>query len=128
METDNDKSNDRLDRTLKTALRNHKLPQRADFAENMLAKLTEQQQQKILARVILQERLALAGLILIPIAAVIMIFVFPEVLIGLSAWLGIQCEVIWQDVLTSTELWQLWTVGLLAIGAAVYGIIDMMLA
>ena len=128
MGTDNDKYNDRLGRTLKTALRNYKLPHRADFAEKMLVKLTEQQQQKILAKVILQERLALAALILIPIASVIMIFFFPEVLIGLSAWLGARCDVIWQDALKSTELWPLWTVTLLAIGAAVYTVIDMLSA
>lgn len=128
MGTDNDKYNDRLGKTLKTALRNHKLPQRADFAEKMLVKLTEQQQQKILAKVVFQERLALAGLILIPIAAVIMIFIFPDVLIGLSAWLGTRCDVLWQEALKSTQLWQLWTITLLAISAAVYSVIDMISA
>ena len=127
METDNDRHNDQLDRTLTTALRGHKLPRRNDFADKMLVRLKEQQQQEILARVILQERLALAGIISLPIVAVVVILFFPETVIGFSAWLSDKCNIIAQSVLTLTDQWQLWMVALLAVGVAIYSVVDLIL-
>ena len=88
MQADNPKYKDGFDKMLHKALVEHKEPVRADFADDMLQELNKRKQQKILAKVILQERLTLAACILVPVSALVAMFTCPQAVTGLSAWLN----------------------------------------
>lgn len=67
-----------FDEMLGRALRSSSQPVPADFTEKMLKRIRQSEEQKVLARVVLQERLALAGCIALVAAAVLAGLVFPD--------------------------------------------------
>ncbi len=88
MSANNSQYEDRFDKMLKTALRAHVEHVPGDFADNVLKQVQALDEQKILAKVILQERLALATCITVPLAAAVAIFAYPQILT--TAWTGLQ--------------------------------------
>lgn len=74
-----DKLKDRFDQRLMKALQRHSEPVPADFANRMLRQIRKAQERKILARVVLQERLALAGCIIFSSVVIIAATVFPDI-------------------------------------------------
>lgn len=69
---------DKFDQMLTYALERHCETVPADFTNRMLKQIRQAQQRKILANVILQERLALAGCIIFSIAAIVSAIIFPD--------------------------------------------------
>ena len=67
-----------FDRILGRALRSSSQPVPGDFTERMLERIRRAQEQRILARVVLQERLALTGCIVLVVAALAAVAVFPD--------------------------------------------------
>ena len=63
MRADKSQDADKFDRVLRNNLRKYREPVRADFTGKVLKQLTTLQEQKILARIVLEERLVLAGCI-----------------------------------------------------------------
>jgi len=78
---------DRFDRMLSQALQRHSEPVPAGFTAMVTRQLREAQQQCILARVVLQERLALAACITLAGLIILVAAVFPE--IAAAAFRGI---------------------------------------
>jgi hypothetical protein len=72
-----DKSEIQFDNILRTALKKHDITAPPAFSNKVLTHLTKQQEQKILADVVLQKRLALAGFILVTISFTVMPIIFP---------------------------------------------------
>lgn len=67
-----------FDRMLGRALRSSLQPVPADFTQRMLKRIRQSEEQKILARIVLQERLALAGCIALVAAVLAGGLAFPD--------------------------------------------------
>jgi hypothetical protein len=70
---------DKFDRMLSQVLRRHSEPVPAGFTAMVLMQVREAQEQRILARVVLQERLTLAACITLAGLTVVVAAVFPEI-------------------------------------------------
>jgi hypothetical protein len=81
-------SEDKFDEMLGKSLRRHSEPVSADFTERMLKQIEEAEQRRILGRVVLQERLSLAGCIVFSVLAVVGIAVFPGRIAGILRGIG----------------------------------------
>jgi len=73
--------NDKFDGILQRALKSHSEPVPAYFTDRTVSRIKEAQQRKILARVVLQESLALAGCIILGAAAIISTVLFSDAVI-----------------------------------------------
>ncbi len=68
-----------FDKMLGRALRSSSQPVPADFTQRMLKRLRQSEEQRILARIVLQERLALAGCIVLVVAVLVGGLLLPDV-------------------------------------------------
>jgi hypothetical protein len=118
---------------LTRALQRHREPVPADFTDKVLGKLRQTQGQKILARVVLQERLALAGCVIFSCIAIWATTVFPEIteviFRSIAKIVTLQGEAladrISQTIIGFSADWQTYTILVLALGFAVYNIIEL---
>ncbi|MFA5238896.1 MAG: hypothetical protein WC476_04200 [Phycisphaerae bacterium] len=67
----------KFDEMLSKALKRHSEPVSADFVNRMLRQIKKAEYEKALARVVMQERLALTGCIVLGIITVVAVLVFP---------------------------------------------------
>lgn len=128
---------DRFDEMLGQSLRRHSEPVPAGFTEKMLRQIEEVEQRQILARVVLQERLALAGCLIFGTLAAIGITVFPGRIAGILRSIvasiaergGTFVDGIGQSVSIENirSEWQLYTILALVLGLAVVSFLDMLL-
>ncbi len=129
MSANNSQYEDRFDKMLKGALRARSEPVRSDFTNHVLKQVQALDEQKILAKVILQERLALATCITVPLAATAAIFAYPQILT--TAWTGLQSlfyGIAKQFALMTQHDWQ-FCVALVAVaGFAAYSVFDLLFA
>jgi hypothetical protein len=124
---------DRFDRMLAQALQRHLEPTPADFTERMLTAVKQAEQQRILAGVVLQQRLALAASILFGAVTIVAVVFFPTAIAeGFRTIAGTVGEQIgmWLDRIppaleTARTQWQFYAVGAAAFGLAVYTLIDL---
>ncbi|MBA7626685.1 hypothetical protein ES703_34140 [subsurface metagenome] len=126
---------DKFDQMLGRALQRHSEPVPADFTERMLRRIEEAEERQVLARVVLQERLALAGSIILGIAAIVVVVFFPGRVTGIfgniaesftqqgSALIG----GIPQAIEAVCGEWQFYTVVGAVFGFAVYSLVDLLL-
>lgn len=131
---------DKFDEMLGRALQSHSEPVPPDFTERMLRQVKEAEEQRILARVVWQERLALAGCIVVSVLAIVAVAVFPDRIAGVlqsiaggfteqgKALIGkitptIDIEAVGGEV---SGKWQFYTVLALVFGFAVYSFVDML--
>lgn len=129
-------NDDKFDEMLGQSLRRHSEPVPADFAERMLRQIKEAEQRQILARVVLQERLSLAGCIVFGVLAVVGITVFPGRIAGILRSIaagfaergGAYIDGIGQSISIETvrSEWQLYTILALVLGFALYCFVDML--
>lgn len=129
MSANNSRHKDSFDKMLKVALRAHTVPVPGDFADNILKQVQALDEQKILAKVVLQERLALAVCIIVPAAAVVVIFAFPQV--PATTWAGLKSTfygIAKQIALMPHHNWQFWAVLATTIGVAGYSVFDLLFA
>ena len=116
------------------ALRSSSEPVPADFSQRMLGRIRQAQEQKILAHVILQEKLALAGCIVFGAAAIIAVLAFPETIAAVfqsvagsfTARGGALVDRIPQTIETVLGQWQLYTGLAIMAGFAVYSLVDLL--
>ncbi len=131
-----DKLKDKFDPELDgltRALQRHREPVPADFTAKVLRRLRQAQEQKILARVVLQERLALAGCIIFSCIAIVAVRVFPEIaeviLRSIAKIVTYNGEAladrISQTIIAFSTDWQTYTILALALGFAAYNIIEL---
>jgi hypothetical protein len=100
----------------------------------MLKRIREGEEQKMLARVVLQERLALAGCIVLVVAAAIAIVVFPDAIAEVfrSAAGGFTeqgrafVDRIPQAIEVVQGQWQFYTVLTAVVGFAVYSLVGLL--
>ena len=126
--------NNKFDEMLGRALRSSSEPVPADFTAKMLKRIRQAEEQKILARVILQERLALAGSIALAAAAVVAVAVFPEVIAAVFNGIAgsfsdrgiILADRIPQAIDAFRGQWQVYTVLAVVCGFAVYSFVDLL--
>ncbi len=106
----------------------------ADFTQKMLGRIRQAEEQKILARVVLQERLALAGCIVFGAAAIVAVAAFPDTIAAFFQSIagsftehgGALVDRIPQTIETVRGQWQLYTVLAAMAGFAVYSMVDLL--
>jgi len=126
---------DKFDQKLGRALQKHLEPVPADFTERMLRRIEEAEQRQVLARVVLQERLALAGSIILGIAALVVVVFFPSTVTGFLGSIGGSFTEqsssligrIPQAIEAVRGQWQFYTVMGAVFGFAVYSLADLLL-
>jgi len=126
---------DRFDEMLGRTLHSSSPSVPTDFTERMLGRIRQVEEQKILARVILQERLALAGCIVFSAAAIVAAAAFPGAIAAVFQSIagsftergGALVDRIPQTIETVRGQWQLYTVLAAVAGFAVYSLVDLLL-
>jgi uncharacterized membrane protein len=131
---------DKFGEMLGRALQSHSEPVPADFTERMLRQVREAEEQRILARVVLQERLALAACIVLGVIAIVAVAVFPdriaEVLRSIAANFTEQGKTLVNKMTPTVDIeavsgevsgkWQFYTVLALVFGFAIYSLVDIL--
>jgi hypothetical protein len=125
---------DKFDEMLGESLRRHSEPVPADFTERMLRQVKEAEERQILARVVWQERLSLAGCIVFSVLAAVGVTVFPgrvagilrSIAAGFTERGGIYIDKIGQTIEIVRSEWQLYIVLALVLGFAAYCVVDML--
>jgi hypothetical protein len=127
---------DKFDEMLGQSLRRHSEPVPAGFTERMLKQIEEVEKKEILARIIWQERLALAGCLLFGALAAIGITVFPGRIAGILRSIaanvtergGALVDGVGQTISIENirSEWQLYTILALVLGFAVISLVDML--
>ncbi|HUW18586.1 MAG TPA: hypothetical protein VMW16_04725 [Sedimentisphaerales bacterium] len=117
-----------FDAGLKCALKSHSEPAPLDFTEKVLRQIRQSQEQKILARVVVQERLALTGCIILAIVFIVLTVALP----GVAAGLTLQAETLSYKIdhalQTVGSRWQLCITFMAAFVFAVYYLVDSLVA
>ena len=73
------KLDEQLDEILRQSLREYSVAVPDDFTAKISKQIREEHQRRILAKVVLQERLALAGCIILGVIAVVFAVIFPDI-------------------------------------------------
>jgi len=126
---------DKFDEMLSRALQRHIESVPADFTERMLRRIEEAEERQALARVVLQERLSLAGSIILGAAALVAVVFFPG---RITAVLGSIADslaqkgdtfigIIPQAIEAVRGDWQLYMVVGVVFVFAVYSLMDLLL-
>jgi len=119
---------DKFDKMLGRSLKAHTEPVPADFTARMLKQLREAEEQKILARVILQEKLALAGCIIIGIVIIAVTAALPNIAPTLAGQMGVLTDKIRQIIELLVSRWQFYMVFAGVFVFAIYSLADLLLA
>jgi hypothetical protein len=128
-----DKEN-KFDEMLGRTLRSSSQAVPADFTRKMLRQIRQAEEKKILARVVLQERLALAGCFVIGAAAIIAMVTIPDTITAVFNSIvgsftgrgGALVSRIPKSIETVRDQWQLYTVFAAMAGFAVYSLVDLL--
>jgi len=134
MSADRINTDDKFDEMLGWALRSYAEPVPADFSQRMLRRIRQAEEQKILARVVLRERLALAGCIVFVAAAIVAVAAFPGAIAAVfqnaagsfTQRGGNLVDKIPQTIETVRSQWQLYTFLAALAGIAVYSLVDLL--
>ena len=122
-----------FDRLLQRTLRSSSEPVPADFTRRMLKQIRESQERKILARIVLQQRLALAGCVALVAVAVLapmlLTDTFNGVLQGMAGRVTDQGRSFADEIPTAIEAvwgqWQVYTILAGVLGFAAYNLIGL---
>lgn len=121
-----DKLENKFDEMLRKDLRKHTEPVPADFTERISRQIRELEEQKILARVILQERLALAGCIGVVVIAIVGAVVFPNIADSFTEQVMAFVNKTAKIIEAAIYDWQFYMVFVAVFGIAVYGLVDLL--
>lgn len=85
-------SADEFDKMLSESLKRHSEPVRPKFTANVISKLEQEQQQQLLAKIVMQERLAIASCVAVGMVLLSgIIFLWKDILTALSnSWNGLE--------------------------------------
>ncbi len=134
MLADRSNKDNKFDEMLGRTLRRSSQAVPADFTQRMLSQIRKAEEQEILARVVLQERLALAGCIVFGAAAIIAMVAFPDTITAafnsivgsFTARSSALVNRIPQSIKTVRDQWQLYSVFAAMAGFAVYSLLDLL--
>jgi len=115
-----------FDIMLSQALRERSEPVPVDFTDRISRQIKEAEEQRILARVVMEERLALAGCIVLGIMAIVSLVVFPGVAVSFKELVETSVRKITQAVEIVHYEWQLYTAFAGIFGFAVYSLVDLL--
>jgi len=123
-----------FDEMLGRALRRHSEPVPADFTERMLRQTRDLDEKRIVSRVIWQGRLALAGTILVGIAAIVSVVALPgrigailrSVGVGFTERGGALLDRFPQAAVAVRNEWQLYAVLAVLLAFAVFCLLDLL--
>jgi hypothetical protein len=119
---------DKLDEMLRRTLRAPLQPSPADFTERVLKQVRAAEEQRILARVVWQERLALAGCIAVAIAGIAAAVIFAAIDGGFTPTIQLLIYQTGQDIKTFSSQWQLYTVFAGVFVFTGYSLIDLLVS
>ncbi len=125
---ENRKNGDRFDELLKNSLKQYRQPVPAGFHQRMLSRLEQFEQQKVLKQVVLQERVLLAACILLPIAGVILVLIFPNLLLVPTQLMEILYFLAKETAANMIQQWQLWIGYAMAAAVVIYAVYEVLLA
>jgi hypothetical protein len=118
---ENKQNEQKFDLMLKKTLKKHQELPRREFSEKLIAEIRTLEQQNALRKVIWQERLLLTGVILFPIAAIVLLFIYPVVI---SEPVRLFAKLTPQSIETGIgsifKHWQLWLCYAIAAASAIY--------
>ncbi len=117
---------DKFDEMLGRTLREDSESVPVDFTERVLRQIRQAQEQRILARVVMQERLALAGCIALGIVAIAGAMVFPSIARGLTEQVVVFVNKISQAIEAVSCEWLFYAVFVGVFGFAVYALVDLL--
>jgi hypothetical protein len=117
---------DKFDDILRHGLRRHSEEVPSDFAERMLRQIREAEEQRILARVVLQERLSLAGCIVLGVVTVAVVVVFPGIAAGFTEYVRATLGKATQIIEAVRYDWQFYAVFLGLFGFIAYSLVDLL--
>jgi len=128
-------SEDKFDEMLGRALRGHSEPVPADFTGRMLKRIEEAEEREVLTRVVWQERFALAGSIILGVAAIVAVVFFPgriggvfgSITRGFAERGGTLFDSMPQTIESVRDQWQLYVVLGVVLVFAVCSLVDLLL-
>ena len=122
----NEFNKDEFDEMLGAELRQHTEPVPADFAAKMLRRISQAEERRILARVVLQERFALAGCIVLGAAVIVLAVVYPGIADALTGQIAGLGDKLTKTVSAARLDWQVLVVFAAVFGFAAYGLWDLL--
>jgi hypothetical protein len=128
MPADKFQNEKQFDRMLTDGLRRCEKTVSADFADRVLSSVQLQAQQKLLAKVVLQERLALAGWIITSIGAIAVIVFLQQITETLSGLTARLSSSIGQAIISGQLEWQPLMIFAIAAVVAACGILELFFA
>ena len=125
---------DKFDRLLGQALRRHCEPVSPDFTGMTLTRIRQAEERRILARIVLQQKLALAGCIALGGIAIVVALAFPHIAVAafrsvvasLTEQRGAFVDGIPQAIKVFSGDWQFYTVLGAASILAVYSLVELL--
>lgn len=117
---------DGFDKMLSEALRRHSEPVPAAFTDRISRQIREIEERRILARVIMEERLALAGCIVLSITAIVSLLVFPNIAAGFKEFILVSTREVTQAVEIAHYKWYLYAAFAGMFGFALYSLMDVL--
>ncbi|UCG57611.1 MAG: hypothetical protein JSU70_22435 [Phycisphaerales bacterium] len=126
---------DRFDDMLRLSMQGHREPVPAGFTARVLREVERSEEQRILAHVVWQERLALAGCIVVGATVFVGTLLFPGRVVGLFRRVaagfadqgGPLLDRIPQAVGAVGGDWQLYAILAVALGFALYSLVELLL-
>jgi uncharacterized membrane protein len=128
MLSENEQNERKFNLMLKKALKQHREPAQQEFVQRLIDKVQTIEQQKVLRRVIWQERMLLAACILLPIAGVILVLMFPNVLLVPVQLYKTIYLLAKETAANMVQQWQLWISYAAVMIVVMYGVHEVMLA
>lgn len=125
---ENKNNTDKFDKFLKDSLKQYCSPVPADFPKRMLDNLRQFEQQEALRRIIWQERMLLAACILLPVAGIILILMFPNILLVPTQLYEAMCLLTQKAMADIIQQWQLWIYYIMSTIAVLYALYEVLLA
>ena len=114
---------DNFDKALAKALKSHTGPVPYNFTERVLEQIRKEQEQKVLARVVLQERLALAGCIVLGVIMIIVWATSANVAADFTELMRTSINKVSETVTLIVSQWQSYIVFVVALGFVLYSFI-----
>ncbi len=123
----NSQNDNNFDKTLRSVLKSYRQPVPENFVNRALKHIRQTEERQILARVIMQERFALASCIILVLVPVIMLLFFPHIVHIAAKEFNVlitkTCEIITADFYND---WGFTLILTFAFGFAVYLLMDLL--
>jgi hypothetical protein len=119
---------DEFDIMLRQALQRYVEPVPADFTDRISEQIKEAEEREILARVVMEERFALAGCVVLGIMTIVAVAVFPDIVASFRELVETSVRRAAQAIETVHYGWHLYTVFVGVLGVIAYGLMDLLVS